>query len=118
MLATNLFLGNVTPSSVAPPNHQREANPRGLPSPEPETHPRGQLQRLVTLIPLYLSFSKYFSLSQLQVLLSLHERAPAVSSSCGTSPFFDTVRCQFQIIAREPFGRCQLCNVAVAQLAS
>ena len=41
--------GHITPSSVAPPNHQREANPGERPTDEPETHSRGQLQRDVKL---------------------------------------------------------------------
>src|SRR5512146_1732481 len=38
----------LAPSSVAPPNHQREANPGDRPSVEPEMHLRGQLQRDVS----------------------------------------------------------------------
>ncbi len=48
------------------------------PTPAPDQlkmHVRGQLQRHVILIPLYLSFSKYFSRSQLEVFPNLHERA-------------------------------------------
>ncbi len=42
---------------------------------EPKMHPRGQLQRLVTLIPLHISSPKYFSLFQPQVFLISHKRA-------------------------------------------
>jgi hypothetical protein len=38
-------------SSVAPPIHQREANPTDRPTFDPKKHPRRQLQRLVMTIP-------------------------------------------------------------------
>ncbi len=44
-------------------------------SDEPKMHPRGQLQRHVTLIPRYFFFSKYVSLSQLQAFRNFHKRA-------------------------------------------
>src|SRR5271157_2609240 len=81
-------------SSVAPPNHQREANTTDRPSRESKTHQRRQLQRHVRLTPVPIdAFGVHSITIRLDSVVAYHVlRPPLMARTCPVTPVAESDR--------------------------